>query len=48
MGAASSRIQAMQRDLIVGDVVSLHRDDALPFLPAWLEFEYVNCMGIEP
>ena len=42
MGAASSRIQAMQRDWIVGDTVSLHRDDALPFLPAGLEFEYVN------
>ena len=32
----------MQRDWIVGDVVSLHRDDALPFLPAGLEFEYVD------
>ena len=42
MGAASSRIQAMQRDWIVGDTVSLHRDDALPFLPARLEFEYVD------
>ena len=32
----------MQHNWIVGDVVSLHRDDALPFLPAGLEFEYVN------